>query len=562
MWNNEFSWDSGKCSPTQKAVICTVLQHTDILYYSIHIALWSSTMETFTQLLSRLTVAPSPPNELLDTMISLSPEGYLEFGPIDIENPKNWSKATRWYITMVNILLVVNATMASSSPSGATRAIASEFHVSEVATNLILTMFLLGYCCGPLVFAPLSEFYGRRIVFYGTFTLYIAFNFLCAFAPNFASLLIGRLLTGSFAAAAQTNAPGTLADIWEPLERGNAMSLFACMCFVGPALGPMLAGFLQLDENWRWIFYVLIWFGAASSVPMLTLPETYPPVILLRKAQRIRANPPDTKYALVQTLEEAHGRSLGKNFAIALARPWRILFDPVSFLCAVYLAVVYTLLYMLFIIYPIVFQEKRHWNSGVGQLPMIGVVIGATLGSLISYVCSSKEKAEHSPEDRLPLAMGGGVLFAVTMFWFSWTAEYDNVPWIVPTLAGTFLATSLNLVFIGYFNYLTDTYMMYTASAMAANMIARSAAAAAAPLFTTQMFRALGVGGGGSLIGGVATLLIPVSFVFYRYGRAIRLRSKFAPTVVLREDSTQSKETLGENSSERQDGRVSQETFA
>lgn len=71
---------------------------------------------------------------------------------------------------------------------------------------------------------------------------------------------------------------------------------------------------------------------------------------------------------------------------------------------------------------------------------------------------------------------------------------------------------------------------MYAASALAANTVCRSAAGAAAPLFTQQMFNALGVGGGGSLIAGVAVLLMPIPFVFYKYGGPIRERSKFAPT--------------------------------
>lgn len=44
------------------------------------------------------------------------------------------------------------------------------------------------------------------------------------------------------------------------------------------------------------------------------------------------------------------------------------------------------------------------------------------------------------------------------------------------------------------------------------------------------MFNGLGVGGGGSLIGGLACLLAPIPFIFYRFGAAIRRKSKFAPT--------------------------------
>ena len=106
----------------------------------------------------------------------------------------------------------------------------------------------------------------------------------------------------------------------------------------------------------------------------------------------------------------------------------------------------------------------------------------------------------------------------------------SSIHWIVPTIAGTLLATSLMLIFVAYLTYLVDVYLMYAASAIAANTIARSACGAAAPLFTNQMFDALGVGGGGSLIGGVATILAVIPFLFYKYGKQIRVRSKFAPT--------------------------------
>ena len=227
---------------------------------------------------------------------------------------------------------------------------------------------------------------------------------------------------------------------------------------------------------------------------------------------------------------------MAQIFKVALTRPWIILFDPISFLVALYISVTYTLLYMLFTIYPIVFRERRGWNAGVSELPLIGTVIGAAIGALIVFLDSRSkarriEKGEElQPEDRLPLAMGGGVGFAITMFWFGWTANFDSVHWTVPTIAGVFLATSIVLIFVAFLNYLADSYLMFAASAIAANTVARSAAGASAPLFTNQMFTALGVGGGASLVGGVATLLAVVPFAFYKYGKTIRKRSRFAPT--------------------------------
>lgn len=157
------------------------------------------------------------------------------------------------------------------------------------------------------------------------------------------------------------------------------------------------------------------------------------------------------------------------------------------------------------------------------------------------------------PEDRLPLAMIGGIMFPVTMFWFAWTAEYNSIHWIVPTIAGVFLSTSILLIFVAYLNYLTDSYLSYAASALAANTVCRSACGAAAPLFTNQMFTALGVGGGGSLIAGVACLLAPIPFIFFKYGEPIRKRSKFAPTDNA-DDKPQAKAEDEENKSHPSEG--------
>lgn len=90
----------------------------------------------------------------------LNSDGHLDFAPDDPSNPKNWSTKRKCYITGVSILFVVNATFASSAPSGALEGISQDLHTSVEAAGLVTTLFLLGYCAGPLIWAPLSEFYG------------------------------------------------------------------------------------------------------------------------------------------------------------------------------------------------------------------------------------------------------------------------------------------------------------------------------------------------------------------------------------------------------------------
>lgn len=188
---------------------------------------------------------------------------------------------------------------------------------------------------------------------------------------------------------------------------------------------------------------------------MLTFPETYPPRVLTNKARRIRAAKVPG-YENVQSPFEASGQTLSSIYGVALTRPWIILFDPIAFLVAIYLSIVYALLYMLFTIYPIVFQQHRGWNAGVGALPLIGTMVGAFMAGGIVFIEShfGKKKMlagiERQPEDRMPLSMIGGVLFPIAMFWLAWSANFNSVHWAVPTVAGTFLATAIALIFTSY----------------------------------------------------------------------------------------------------------------
>lgn len=390
-------------------------------------------MALLTHVLSRPSNEPFRMRDVeKDQRPHLDRRGRVAFGPgSDVEDPHQWSAGRRAGVTFCAVLLVLNATFASSAPSGCLRSMARDFDVGPEVAGLTMTLFLLGYCAGPLVFAPLSELYGRRRVFYASFSAYVAFNFLCAFAPTLAALLVGRFLTGAFVSAPLSNAPGLLADLWDPVERGTAMACFSVMVWIGPALGPVVAGFLELHKGWRWTFYVLLWLGAATWLLMLTIPETHGPTILRHKARRLRA----AGFEHAKAPADDEDRSLRAVYRIALTRPWLILFDTVSLLCAIYLSVVYTLLYMLFSIYPIVFQERRGWNTGVGELPLIGTAVGAVLGGLVVVYDTRRRSAkmrrgdarleDMQPEDRLPLAMAGGLGFAVTMFWLAWSAAYE-----------------------------------------------------------------------------------------------------------------------------------------
>lgn len=104
----------------------------------------------------------------------------------------------------------------------------AEFDVKDdVQVYLPVSVYLIGYIFGPLVFSPLSETVGRKIVVFWTFNVFILFTLACALAPNWPSFLIFRLVTGTCASVPLTVIGGLFADIFQdPQTRGRAMVAF------------------------------------------------------------------------------------------------------------------------------------------------------------------------------------------------------------------------------------------------------------------------------------------------------------------------------------------------
>jgi DHA1 family multidrug resistance protein-like MFS transporter len=134
------------------------------------------------------------------------------------------------------------------------------------------------------------------------------------------------------------------------------------------------------------------------------------------------------------------------------------------------------------------------------------------------------------PEWRLPEVIIGGISFSVGLFWFGWTGNYANIHWIVPTLSGLMSGFGIMAIFLQSLNYLVDAYLMFAASAIAANTFLRSLCGAGFPLFATYMFKGMGINWTSTLLGCVAALLVPVPIWFYLKGAKIREKSAFAPT--------------------------------
>ncbi|KAI8298504.1 Efflux pump FUB11 [Colletotrichum sp. SAR11_59] len=260
----------------------------------------------------------------------------VQWIPNDPRNPMGWSK-----------------------PKKGIREIIEEFRISQIIATLSVSLFVLSFAIRPLMWAPLSELFGRQYFFFGTYMVLTAFNAGCAGADSARTLIILRFFAGAFGSSPLANSGGVIADMFPAAERGLAMALFAAAPFLGPVIGPIAGGFLGAAAGWRWVLGFLAAFsGTLWLAGTALVPETYAPYLLRQRAAKLSKM---TGKCYMSKMEHDQGKvKLAESFRNALLRPWILLFrEPIVFLLSLYMAIIYGTLYMLFAAFPIVYQQER-----------------------------------------------------------------------------------------------------------------------------------------------------------------------------------------------------------
>lgn len=456
-------------------------------------------------------------------------------GKDDLENLcATLSHPRKWAIVFILATTSVCITMISSAWALASDNIIDHFGISREVSVLGISLFIWGLGIGPLFLSPISEFYGRKITYILGLALCTCFEILTSFSPNFGALLFGRFMSGFFGSCFLSIAGGTITDIFKKHEIGVPMCLYSLSPFAGPALGPLVSGFINDSVCWRWTFYVLtIFSGVMLLIVTMFVPETYGPVLLISKAQRLRKETGDDKY--YAPLERLREQSLLKTCLYAPKRPLLLLGkDPMMAVLCGYTGLALGIVYLFFVAFPYIFRtvfQFTIWQQGLSFLGMlIGMIIGGSFAPLFQKMYNDKVEqngGENVPEFRFFPFMVGVFLVPMGLFIIAWTS-YSKLHWIGPVLGSGVFGVGVALSFQGVFAYTGDAYRLYAASAMASNSLVRSLAGGVFPLFGLQMMEGLGVHWGVSLLGFLATVLIPAPFYFYRNGKQLRARSPYA----------------------------------
>lgn len=303
------------------------------------------------------------------------------------------------------------------------------------------------------------------------------------------------------------------------------MALFALGPLMGPVIGPVAGGYLGQGAGWRWVFWLItIAGGVALTFSVVFMRETYEPTLLERKAKRLRKETGNPN--LRSKLDP--GIPMREFFIRALIRPTKMLIlSPIVLLLSIYMAVIYGYLYLLFTTLTLVFEQKYHFSQGTVGLSFLGIGVGSMIGLVIFGALSDRmvkkmsAKGEMKPEYRLPPLMPGSLIIPIGLFWYGWSAD-KGIHWIMPIIGTLLVGLGLLATFMPIQTYLVDAYNIHAASAIAANTVLRSLVGAFLPLAGPDMYAALGLGWGNSLLAFLALALSPLSWIFFKYGEQIR----------------------------------------
>ncbi|KAH7191366.1 major facilitator superfamily domain-containing protein [Fusarium oxysporum] len=455
----------------------------------------------------------------------------------DADNPQNWTNKKRLGISLIICLYTFVVYTSSAIYTSSTEGVMHAFGVSQLKATLGLSIYVLGYGIGPLLFSPLSEIprIGRNPVYIVTMFLFVIISIPTALVGNYPGLIVLRFLQGLFGSPCLASGGASLGDIYSLMALPYALMAWVAAAYCGPALGPLISGFAVPAKSWRWSLYESIWASAPIFMLMfLLLPETSGANILLRRAKRLRKLTGNERF-MSQSEIDQHNMKVSAVVIDALIKPMEITIkDPAVLFVQVYTAIIYGIYYSFFEIFPRVYPVYYNMNLGEIGLVFLCILVSCIIGvaiyfAYLYYYVDPRIAKLGWPvqESRLLPALPASIGPTIGLFLFAWTAR-ASIHWIVPTIGITIYGATVFVVMQCIFVYIPLSYPMYAASLFAANDFFRSAFACGSVLFAQPLFDNLGVGKGTSLLGGLSVIGIIGIWLLYFYGARLRSLSKFA----------------------------------
>ena len=297
---------------------------------------------------------------------------------------------------------------------------------------------MVGFGIGCFISGPFSEAFGRNIVYMVTMIVFLIFIMAAGLAPNIQSHLIFRFFAGLFAATPLTCVGGTVADLWNPLQKTYGFIIYTIPAFNGPMIGQVIGSFIPTTLGWRWLEWIMLIFGGLMLTLMVfLLPETHQDLLLTWKASALRKVSGQKHWRGPMEVREI---TLWQRLKVALSRPFAwIVTEPIIILTSLYLIAIYIVLFLFLEGYRFIFEETYNFSQGLNNVTWVAMFIGSAMVILqIPFVyritkTQQKEIGRIHPETRLWYAMlGGAPAIPISLFWMGWTS-YVSAHHVVET---------------------------------------------------------------------------------------------------------------------------------
>ncbi len=342
-----------------------------------------------------------------------------------------------------------------------------EFNCSRIVLTLGISTYVLGIGFGPMFLGPLSEFFGRRPIYVIAWPLYVLCIIPQAVAHNITTMIVARLFDGLAGSAFLAVSGGTVGDLFNRDELQAPMLLYSLVQFFGPAVGPVLGGFINSHVDWRWTYYVLlVWAFIQLVLIVVLVPETYregpsipsvaaglltsmatDPVILRDMARARRKESGDDRWKAPM---ENVNKSIAKTIGLSLSRPFQLLiFEFMVLNLCIFSAILLGILYLFFGAFPLVFHNAHGFNLWQVGLSFLGILVGTLIAGAADPIFQGIRRrlvarlerktglqGSSEPEFRLPAAICGSFLVTIGLFTFGWTT-FPHVHWIVPIIGSS-----------------------------------------------------------------------------------------------------------------------------
>lgn len=464
-------------------------------------------------------------------------------GDDDPENPLNWPFYQKAFFIFQISFLTTSVYMGSAVYTPGIEELMHDLNVGRVVATLPLTLFVLGYGLGPMLFSPMSEnaIFGRTSIYIVTLGIFVILQIPTALVKNIAGLCILRFLGGFFASPCLATGGASVTDVVNFWNAPIGISVWSLGAVCGPSLGPFFGSILTVKGGWRWTFWFMCIISGFSFVMLsFTLPESFSKTLLRRKAQRLRAVTGNDKITSDGEIENSK-MTTHELVVDTLWRPFEITFmEPVVLLIDIYIAMVYSILYLFFEVFPIYFVGVKGFTLvelGTAYFSVFtGVLVACSVYlPVIKRLFTDRilNKQDVFPEVFIPLAIVGGCLLTGGLFIFGWSAT-RTTHWVGPLFGAATTSSGAFIIFQTLFNYMGASFQpIYIASVFASNDLFRSTIASVFPLFGAPLFNNLAtpnypVGWGSSVLGFITLLMIAIPVLFYLNGPALRARSKYA----------------------------------